>query len=180
MDKYHYEESMKKVVAEIENLLNNSIIGTASDKALLLDYKAAMTDQTSKAIKFEQQALELLTEINGKRQIIGVYKRSAAYDIVQLEHLDNQIVAKVPSYLRFLFLLRLRYRTLAHKQLLPGSMLIMQLDHCPLAFPRFGLFSGVSLDALALETAVHTMTDAAAVSSLHMSCRLLTRAPYQP
>lgn len=115
-----------------------------------------------------------------KRQIIGVYKRSAAYDIVQLEHLDNQIVAKVPSYLRFLFLLRLRYRTLAHKQLLPGSMLIMQLDHCPLAFPRFGLFSGVSLDALALETAVHTMTDAAAVSSLHMSCRLLTRAPYQP
>ena len=115
-----------------------------------------------------------------KRQIIGVYKRSAAYDIVQLEHLDNQIVAKVPSYLRFLFLLRLRYRTLAHKQLLPGSMLIMQLDHCPLAFPRFGLFSGVSLDALALETAVHTMIDVAAVSSLHMSCRLLTRAPYQP
>ena len=37
----------------------------------------------------------------GKRQIIGVYKRSAACDIVQLEHLDNQIVAKVPSYLRF-------------------------------------------------------------------------------
>ena len=116
----------------------------------------------------------------GKRQIIGVYKRSAACDIVQLEHLDNQIVAKVPSYLRFLFLLRLRYRTLAHKQLLPDSMLIMQLDHCPLAFPRFGLFSGVSLDALALETAVHTMIDVAAVSSLHMSCRLLTRAPYQP
>ena len=115
-----------------------------------------------------------------KRQIIGVYKRSAAYDIVQLEHLDNQIVAKVPSYLRFLFLLRLRYRALARKQLLPGSMLIMQLDHCPLAFLRSGLFSGVSLDALALETAVHTMTDAAAVSSLHMSCRLLTRAPYQP
>lgn len=36
-----------------------------------------------------------------KRQIIGVYKRSAACDIVQLEHLDNQIDAKVPSYLRF-------------------------------------------------------------------------------
>lgn len=129
------------------------------------------------------RAVILLAEAyakQGKRQIIGVYKRSAAYDIVQLEHLDNQIVAKVPSYLRFLFLLRLRYRTLAHKQLLPGSMLIMQLDHCPLAFPRFGLFFGVSLDALALETAVHTMTDAAAVSSLHMSCRLLTRAPYQP
>ena len=36
-------------------------------------------------------------------------------------------------------------------------MLIMQFDHYPLAFPRFGLFSGVSLNALALETAVHTM-----------------------
>ena len=39
--------------------------------------------------------------LKSKRQIIGVYKRSAACDIVQLEHLDNQIVAKVPSYLRF-------------------------------------------------------------------------------
>ena len=70
MDKYHYEEGMKKVVAEIENLLNNSIIGTASDKALLLDYKAAMADQTSKAIKLEQQALELITEINADNALL--------------------------------------------------------------------------------------------------------------
>lgn len=70
MDRYHYEEGMKKVVVEIENLLNNSIIGTASDKALLLDYKAAMTDQTSKAIKFEQQALELLTDINADNALL--------------------------------------------------------------------------------------------------------------
>ena len=70
MDKYHYEEGMKKVVAEIENLLNNSIIGTVSDKALLLDYKAAMTDQTSKAIKFEQQAFELLTDINADNALL--------------------------------------------------------------------------------------------------------------
>ena len=70
MDKYHYEEGMKKVVAEIENLLNNNIIGTVSDKALLLDYKAAMTDQTSKAIKLEQQALELITEINADNALL--------------------------------------------------------------------------------------------------------------
>ena len=70
MDKYHYEEGMKKVVVEIENLLNNSIIGTASDKALLLDYKAAMADQTSKAIKLEQQALELLTDINADNALL--------------------------------------------------------------------------------------------------------------
>ena len=70
MDKYHYEEGMKKVVAEIKNLLNNSIIGTASDKALLLDYKAAMADQTSKAIKLEQQALELITEINADNALL--------------------------------------------------------------------------------------------------------------
>ena len=70
MDKYHYEEGMKKVVAEIENLLNNSIIGTVSDKALLLDYKAAMADQTSKAIKLEQQALELITEINADNALL--------------------------------------------------------------------------------------------------------------
>ena len=45
--------------------------------------------------------IRLIAEKDGKRQIIGVYKRSAACDIVQLEHLDNQIDAKVPSYLRF-------------------------------------------------------------------------------
>ena len=71
MDKYHYEEGMKKVVAEIENLLNNNIIGTVSDKALLLDYKAAMTDQTSRAIKFEQQALEILTEMNADNALLA-------------------------------------------------------------------------------------------------------------
>gem|GEM_PF-5725860 len=146
----------------------------------VVNWAWSSTHHHARSLKFPAPFPVSLSRFCSKRQIIGVYKRSAAYDIVQLEHLDNQIVAKVPSYLRFLFLLRLRYRTLAHKQLLPGSMLIMQLDHCPLAFPRFGLFSGVSLDALALETAVHTMTDAAAVSSLHMSCRLLTRAPYQP
>lgn len=129
--------------------------------------------------RFPSKKQEFLLK-NCKRQIIGVYKRSAACDIIQLKPLDNQIVAKVPAYLRLLFLLGLRYGALADKQLLPGSMLIMQLDHCPLAFLRSGLFSGVSLDALALETAVHTMIDVAAVSSLHMSCRLLTRAPYQP
>lgn len=119
-------------------------------------------------------------ETDSKRQIIGVYKRSATCDIIQLKLLDNQIVVKVPSYLRLLFLLRLRYGALAHKQLLPGSMLIMQLDHCTLVFPHSGLFSGVSLDAPALETAAHTMIDVVAVSSLHMPCRLLTRASYQP
>lgn len=51
------------------------------------------------------------SELFRKRQIIGVYIRSVAYDIVQLEHLDNQIVVKVPSYLRLLFLLKLRYGT---------------------------------------------------------------------
>ena len=171
---------MRFIYAEY-NMYHNSVDVTTFD-GYILRIDCNVAEDRLQTTPRSQCALDALAidEPLGKRQIIGVYKRSAAYDIVQLEHLDNQIVAKVPSYLRFLFLLRLRYRTLAHKQLLPGSMLIMQLDHCPLAFPRFGLFSGVSLDALALETAVHTMIDVAAVSSLHMSCRLLTRAPYQP
>ena len=44
----HYEEGMKKVVAEIENLLNNSIIGTVSDKALLLDITKYLFLQVTK------------------------------------------------------------------------------------------------------------------------------------
>ena len=37
----------------------------------MLDYKAAMADQTSKAIKLEQQALELLTEINADNALLA-------------------------------------------------------------------------------------------------------------
>ena len=55
----------------------------------------------SQTIVTERLILCDITSFHCKRQIIGVYKRSAACDIVQLEHLDNQIDAKVPSYLRF-------------------------------------------------------------------------------
>lgn len=53
MDKYHFEDGMKKVIDVIEKLLKDSTVGTARDKALLLDYKAAMADHTLKAIKLE-------------------------------------------------------------------------------------------------------------------------------
>ena len=75
MDKYHFEEGMKKAVSEIENLLKDGTVGKINDKALLLDYKAAMAEQyahqTSKAIKLEQQALELLTEVNADNALLA-------------------------------------------------------------------------------------------------------------
>lgn len=71
MDKYRFEDGMKKVIDVIEKLLKDSTVGTAGDRALLLDYKAAMAGQTSKAIKLEQQALELLTEINADNALLA-------------------------------------------------------------------------------------------------------------
>lgn len=75
MDKYHFEDGMKKIVAEMEYLLKDKAVGEAEDRALLLDYQAALAEQfehqTAKAIKLEQEALALLPEITADNALLA-------------------------------------------------------------------------------------------------------------
>lgn len=75
MDKYHFGDGMKKAAAEMENLLNDSSVGKAEDRALLCDYKAALAEQsahqTAKAVKLEQEALALLPEITAGNALLA-------------------------------------------------------------------------------------------------------------
>ena len=64
MDKYHYTEQMRNVVNKLSVLLKNKSVGTACDRALLLDYQAILEKSNAKAIKLEKRAVNMITEIN--------------------------------------------------------------------------------------------------------------------
>ena len=64
MEKYHYEQGMNRILAELSDLLEHQSLGTNKDKALLLDYRAALEKKPEKALQYEQEAIRLLGTIN--------------------------------------------------------------------------------------------------------------------
>jgi tetratricopeptide (TPR) repeat protein len=66
MDNYHYESGMQLVVSELENQLNDPLVGSASDRAILLDCRADLEKKPEKAIKDTKEALALLPEVNAE------------------------------------------------------------------------------------------------------------------
>ena len=63
MEKYHYEQGMHLILIELSNLLEQQHFGTIKDRALLLDYKAALEKKVDKAIQYEKSAILLLGDI---------------------------------------------------------------------------------------------------------------------
>lgn len=64
MENYHSVRHMRKVLDEMTLLLTNESVGTTSDRALLLDFRAYLEEDTATAIQYEKQALDLIEEIN--------------------------------------------------------------------------------------------------------------------
>ena len=64
MEKYHYEQGMHLILIELSNLLEQPHFGTIKDRALLLDYRAALEKKPEKALQYEQEAIRLLGTIN--------------------------------------------------------------------------------------------------------------------
>ena len=62
MEKYHYQKGMKKIIQELQHFIKANTYGTASDRALLLDYQATLEPKTEKAIKLEKEALAQIKE----------------------------------------------------------------------------------------------------------------------
>ncbi len=48
---------MKKIIQELQHFIKANTYGTASDRALLLDYQATLEPKTEKAIKLEKKHL---------------------------------------------------------------------------------------------------------------------------
>ena len=64
MEKYHYEQGMHHILTELSKLLEQQLFGTNTDRALLLDYKAALEKKPEKAIQYEKEAIRILGDID--------------------------------------------------------------------------------------------------------------------
>ena len=59
MEKYHYTAGMELIIGKLSGLLTDETVGRSTDRAVLLDYRAACEEKTEKAIKLEKEAIAL-------------------------------------------------------------------------------------------------------------------------
>ena len=71
MQIYQYEHGLRRIVAELHRLLNDPGIGSQNDRALLMDYCAALEQNPQKALKTAKAALDLLPEINTDNALLA-------------------------------------------------------------------------------------------------------------
>lgn len=85
MEKYRYIQGMELILKELTGMLGEQGIGTISDRALFLDYRAACEKNLNKAIKLEKEAVALLAEITSDHALLasnlyanlgGLYKQN--------------------------------------------------------------------------------------------------------
>ncbi len=99
MDNYNYHKGMKGIIQELKVLLKTKSIGTDSDRALLLDFQAALETQPEKAIKLEKNALAQIENItadnarlvsNLHANLGGLYRMNGYPDLAR-EHMEKSI-----------------------------------------------------------------------------------------
>lgn len=92
MEKYHDVSGMELVRKELASLLEQDAIGTVSDRALLLDYRAACEPNPEKAIELEKEAVALLSGITADNALLasnlyanlgGLYKQVGRIDLAK-------------------------------------------------------------------------------------------------
>ena len=99
MEKYHYQKGMKKIIQELQHFIKANTYGTASDRALLLDYQATLEPKTEKAIKLEKEALAQIKETtkenahlvsNLHSNLGGLYRINGQLDLAK-KHMEMGI-----------------------------------------------------------------------------------------
>ena len=66
MEKYEFTNLRHIVTEKLSLLLSNDAVGTISDRALLLDYRATLEKDISKAIGYEKQAIAMINEVTAE------------------------------------------------------------------------------------------------------------------
>lgn len=91
---------MKEIIQELKQLLKGNRHGTASDRALLLDYQATMETKPEKSIKLEKEALAQIKEIteanthlvsNLHANLGGLYRMNGQTELAK-EHMEMGIL----------------------------------------------------------------------------------------
>lgn len=99
MEKYHYVQGMEFVLKHLAELLKNDEVGSLSDRALLMEYRAFCEKKPDKAIKLAKDAAAMLTEITSDNALLaanlhanlgGMYRQSGKYELAQ-QHMEQGI-----------------------------------------------------------------------------------------
>ena len=92
MEKYHYTAGMELIIGKLSGLLTDETVGRSTDRAVLLDYRAACEEKTEKAIKLVKEAIALIPEISEENAHLvsnlysnlgGLYKQAGKRDLAQ-------------------------------------------------------------------------------------------------
>lgn len=99
MEKYHYIQGMEFVLKHFEDLLKNDEVGSLSDRALLMEYRAFCEKRPDKAIKLTKDAVTMLTEITSDNALLaanlhanlgGMYRQSGKHELAK-QHMEQGI-----------------------------------------------------------------------------------------
>ena len=71
MENYRYESGMKLLIAEMRNILADGSVGTSSDRAVLLDCIACCAETPETAVRFLEEAVALLPEIDADNALLA-------------------------------------------------------------------------------------------------------------
>lgn len=92
MDKYHDLQGMELVLNELSVLLKDKSVGSASDRALLISYRAYCEKKPDKAIKLQKEAIAMIPEITPDNALLvsnlysnlgGFYKQSGKLELAK-------------------------------------------------------------------------------------------------
>ena len=152
MDNYNYHKGMKEIIQELKVLLKTKSIGTDSDRALLLDFQAALETQPEKAIKLEKNALAQIENItadnarlvsNLHANLGGLYRMNGYPDLAR-EHMEKSIslldqfnllhindsIPQIANYAMFLTKQQEPERGISELQKLSGIIKEYHSDEC--------------------------------------------------
>lgn len=99
MEKYRYAQGMEAILDEISALLKDKSIGSVSDRALLLSYRAYCEKKPEKAIKLQKDAVAMITEITLDNALLvsnlysnlgGMYKMAGKLELAK-ENMEQAI-----------------------------------------------------------------------------------------
>ena len=152
MEKYRYRKGMKEIILEMKQLLKGNENGSATDRALLLDYQACMETKPEKAIKLEKEALAQIKEItednahlvsNLHANLGGLYRMNGQAELAK-EHMEkgiflleqyqllytNDSIPQINNYAALLTELQEPERAMAALQKLAQIIKDYNSDHC--------------------------------------------------
>lgn len=99
MEKFHYAQGMELVLKHLTELLKDDAVGSISDRALLMDYRACCEKKPDKAIKLAKDAVAMLTDVTSDNALLaanlhanlgGMYRQSGKYELAK-QHMEQGI-----------------------------------------------------------------------------------------